>query len=235
MDGPAEFESFFGFSHQSVAETIPGIATSYQKKDTKILSQVVVSPSKLDFMINGVIRITLSSGDPANPPEFQVSPDESIIPAQDLGLFRQQISNFLRRVDSKSILRLALGVDYQQNVPNRDSGYEALGRKLHSVTLNPKTSNEFLYRINRPEFFEVSGEMVPINRLNTWTCAGLNYGVKPEGSDRVEKMFFYAKVAGDYNTSPAFNASILSEESQIKVVDRFFENAEYVATKGEFP
>jgi hypothetical protein len=233
LDGPSEFEKFFGFPHKEIVETVPGIAVQYKKIDSKVVSEVVVSPSKIDFLIHGVFQLSVNVG-PDQPAEFQLNQDRAIVPQLEQEPFRSQISDFIRRDHPKSIVRLALGVDYQMIVANREAGYEALDRKLHSVNLNPKISNEFLYRINYPEVLAVDDDSVPLNRLTMWTCAGINFEVTPDDAERVKKTFFSARVSGDFNTSPVFDISKLGIDSQIKLIDCFFEYANHLATQGEF-
>src|SRR4051794_34676331 len=63
------------------------------------------------------------------------------------------------------ITRVAFGAVLLLPVDNREIGYRELDRLLASVTVDPISTKELLYRINRPKIYK--GNIV-LNRLTTW-------------------------------------------------------------------
>jgi hypothetical protein len=65
--------------------------------------------------------------------------------------------------------RLALGAVLRLPVESREAGYELLSTYYLPFSVDPASSADFLYRINRPIESHVLSEMTKLNRLMTWS------------------------------------------------------------------
>ena len=69
-----------------------------------------------------------------------------------------------------TLQRVAFGALVIQPVEDRKTGYERISKYLiNSVKLDPESSSDFLYQINRPRDSKLNFPELKINRLTKWS------------------------------------------------------------------
>lgn len=92
-----------------------------------------------------------------------------------LGAFPENVTSLLKVVDAwrplaPALKRIAVGATLRQPVDNVRGGYVLLQQYLHSnVRLDPDTSSDFFYQINRPRPATSGLPGLKMNRLMRWS------------------------------------------------------------------
>lgn len=68
-----------------------------------------------------------------------------------------------------SVQRVAFGLILRLPVASREEGYRSLTSYMHNVRIDPETSSDFLYQINRKRTVPVGDSTYRINRLSKWS------------------------------------------------------------------
>jgi hypothetical protein len=108
---------------------------------------------------------------------FRVIKDQDENIKSSLGIFKDVVNSFLLLMEKwflmdklPTLQRIAFGAVIFQPVENRKSGYERLSKYLsESVRLDPDSSSDFIYQINRPRKSKLKIPDLSINRLTRWS------------------------------------------------------------------
>jgi hypothetical protein len=84
-----------------------------------------------------------------------------------LSRFVELMNRWLSSDSFPTVTRIALGSVLRHEVEDRLEGYRFMQSYVKSVKLEPETSRDFVYQINRPRGSKVISELV-INRLSKW-------------------------------------------------------------------
>ena len=109
------------------------------------------------------------------------------------------IKNWFDKHSTTAPDRMAFGGAVLAKAASREASYAELGRLLAGkVTIDPKNSSDFSYRINRPRK-SITDTTITINRLSTWVCQSVTIPppLTPTGT-----IVFNTKVDWDINTTP---------------------------------
>lgn len=172
-----------------------------------------------------------------------IGPDEDLKDVPNVGAFEDVSKSFeemsLRWLAmERPIQRLAWGATLLLPVADRKAGYHTLGKYLPSVKLDPDTSADFLYQINRWKKSSVIPDLI-VNVLQKWsvmkiqrivaqipsTGGGIMGAVTGEGFDA-------CRIELDINSAPDYQGSFNADQAKAL----YFEFAGYgaaVAAKGE--
>lgn len=69
---------------------------------------------------------------------------------------------------ARGVHRVAFGAILRAPVSDKEAGYEALQRYVHSLRLTPGTTSELIFQINRPRMSQVL-QGLQVNRLTKWS------------------------------------------------------------------
>ena len=84
--------------------------------------------------------------------------------------FNDSIKKWFEVDNFPTLQRVAFGAFLIQPVEDRKSGYEVISKYLiNSVKLDPESSSDFLYQINRPRDSKLNFPELKINRLTKWS------------------------------------------------------------------
>lgn len=110
--------------------------------------------------------------------------------------------------------RIAFGVIGLLPASEQRESYEKLGALVRSVKIDPVTSSDFLYRINRPRASTTSIANLRINRLSTWHAIKMGVMALPMGGGRgkVVNEKYACRVEVDINTAPDFQGTFTSQQ-----------------------
>lgn len=131
--------------------------------------------------------------------------------------------------------RLAFGAILIKQTDNVHTGCEEILPYLPRVELDPQTTADFVYKINRPKKSLVEPS-VTINRLNTWSVEGIsNVGVtissgKPGVSTHVRNLHV-CKLVLDINTALLDNP--ISGDKAWEIFQELIEQGNKIASEGD--
>jgi hypothetical protein len=146
---------------------------------------------------------------------YQPSPSDPLAnPFQALGNVSVAMGNFkgqanilmrkLRSIPDIQVLRLAFGAELDMSVPDKQSAYNELNQLLHSVEVDP-TSSDFQYVINRKRKSQIVAD-VEINRLSVWSAVAYHQFVFDNQNMVAPNMVapngFACRLVLDINTVP---------------------------------
>jgi hypothetical protein len=131
------------------------------------------------------------------------------------------------------IKRLALGMLLHQPVDNAPNGYRRLAEYIPAATIDPETTRDFSYRINRPRR-STSVTTLMINRLNTWTVGAIESVTIETTGDRHAERGYVVSVEMDINT-PAEHQGSLPGDALPSVIDELAALSVEIAGNGDQP
>ncbi|WP_414613584.1 hypothetical protein [Stenotrophomonas pavanii] len=104
---------------------------------------------------------------------WKVEDDEPPLQSQSLGDLRSALAIFLEPVcdwlaHQPDVNRVAVGVHALLPSSSRDEAYGHMNDLLPEVTLDPSSSGEAIFQINRWLDCEVEGEQMRCNRISRW-------------------------------------------------------------------
>jgi len=166
--------------------------------------------------------------------------EKDILPM--IGKFQDSLEFFSRLVlrwfdlpgcpDAK---RLAFGAVLLSPVEDRTAGYKQLSELLPCVEMDPESSSDFLYRINRPRQSKIIGNM-KVNRLSNWSVSVWQptaLAVQPEKVTYLTgRQLFTCRVELDINTSSDYDDR-LKPEDQSRVFRELVELGREIAANGD--
>src|SRR5579884_1874938 len=134
--------------------------------------------------------------------------------------------------------RLAFGMVLRLPAGSREEGYEALGRFLHDIRIDPTGSSDFLYQINRWRPSQQQKE-VAINRLSKWTVSRIVHtrlmaGGETLAASPIVELGHAVRAELDINTAATVDAK-LDAKRAAAVLDEEIALALEIATKGDVP
>lgn len=129
-----------------------------------------------------------------------------------LEIFSAPMAEWLNRHPATN--RLAFGASLRLPIANRDEGYAKISEFL-PFSINPKTSTDFLYQINRPTESSII-EKLTINRLSKWSVGLLvrqMIQIDPEGQPTAHVLpgDEHCRLELDINTSGNFQGYLPSD------------------------
>ena len=157
-----------------------------------------------------------------------------------LDLFFEHINRWFERETCPSAIRLAFGTVLLKRVENLQAGYQKIAECLPNVTLDPEHSRDFMYRINRPRESKTGLVGLKINRLSTWSVAGLIrvQSAIPLGVGLVQHFQsperFACRLELDINTAPEYQTGFLREQLS-KVFQELVDLGKEIAQEGDIP
>ncbi len=93
--------------------------------------------------------------------------DESTIQLRDM------LQNWVSTAGQ--IKRIAIGAIALEPVEDRENGYRFLQTMLPALTIQPETSSDFFFQINRPTIGEFREVAIKINRLMKWSVSQVEF------------------------------------------------------------
>jgi hypothetical protein len=137
------------------------------------------------------------------------------------------------------IKRLAFGAILLYPVSSREEGYQLIGKMLPCVVLDPATSFDFLYQINRPRLSQSISPTILINRLTKWSVAKLqrlhielSVEAKVQPSILPHEGFYACRLEIDVNT-PQQNVDQLTKDKLVPLFDELLSLANEISQKGD--
>jgi hypothetical protein len=130
--------------------------------------------------------------------------------------------------------RIAFGAQLIQPTEGHSSAYQLLNRYLHSVKVDPRSS-DFSYQINfrRDSRLQIPG--LAINRLMRWNALRMQLELMAGNTPLEPTAARYAcGLEIDTNTIPEFNTEILAERYP-ELFNELVDLAKEIAAKGEIP
>ncbi|HYM30439.1 MAG TPA: hypothetical protein VEU47_04020 [Candidatus Cybelea sp.] len=124
--------------------------------------EVQASAPRIDFLLTPAAPTDTPPGPPSFPPTVFGAAGEK------LGLFCEAVRGWLAEA-TPNTLRIAFGAILMIPVSSRAEGYGYLSRLLQSVEVDADTTEELLYRVNRPKQSQTNGSL-RLNRIMTWSC-----------------------------------------------------------------
>lgn len=155
-----------------------------------------------------------------------------------LNTFRELLEPWVQSV--APIKRIGLGAVLVMPVENREVGYKTISRFLPAVKLDPTTSSDFSYSINRPRLSKSGIEDLKINRLSRWGVAQLQEIQIQAGIPGAVAImegaadFQAVRVELDINTAGE-RTEPLPQDRQASVFQELTGLAEEIAVKGDIP
>jgi hypothetical protein len=133
-----------------------------------------------------------------------------------------------------NIVRLAFGAVLLLTVEDRNAGYRELDRLLTSVKVDPVSTREMLYRVNRPKPY---ADGLELNRVTTWNSGtrqtfGLSASAGQPSMPISEE--FYVRLEVDNNT-PAQRTEPLEPSKIVPIFQTLVKMALENALRGEIP
>lgn len=219
---PSHFEEWWKKVAKTDAESVNrkpalGAFTAMGPVDDAGL-QLAVTPGRVDWLfgpttVEAVLEHSLGKYD-----------------AQD-ERFGQRLSDWLQ-LPAISINRLALGEVLRMPVPNRVEGYKTAAKLLPCVKLDPRTSKDFMFQINRPR----ESKVIPglsINRLTKWAIVQMNVGVI--GSEKPASSAEFVRLELDISTDKDSQRDLSKDNGLSRLYEEFIGLCREIATKGDAP
>lgn len=154
---------------------------------------------------------------------------------EQLGHFAALMSRWLPACPTAS--RFALAGVLLQPQPDKITGYQQLQGYLHSLKLDP-ASSDFSYQINRPRDTTAGVPRLQINRLTKWSVTllrGLRISAGKDTTSVADTRREYAcRLEFDINTSPDFVGPLPSDRLG-PLLDEFASLTVEIAEKGDIP
>lgn len=121
----------------------------------------------------GVGKITVATAPGRADFVWKVEEEEAPLQSQSLGDLKSALAIFLDPVcgwlsQQSDVTRVAVGVHALLPASDRDSAYAQMNELLPEVNLDPKSSGEVIFQINRWFTLEVDGENIRCNRISRW-------------------------------------------------------------------
>jgi hypothetical protein len=192
--------------------------------------RLVVQPFRLHWLLEAVI--------PA---------EDEVMKAASIGLFPNAIGHFVEGINRwfslgtcPPLRRLAFGGVLFQPVEGRETGYGKLNDYLHSVTLDPNGSSDFLYQINRPRTGASGVEGIGVNRLTKWSVGAFEQVVLALGAPTVDVRAtskgksFALRLEYDINTVHEFEG-VLAKDKLPTILNGLVDLAKEIAVSGDIP
>lgn len=134
--------------------------------------------------------------------------------------------------------RLAFGAILLQPVENKEEGYNRMSQYLTHIQLDPVSSSDFLYQINRPRQSDYVDHL-SVNRLSKWSVVTLRtLHFQLDSNDRTaSSVSSYngssaCRLEIDINTSQEFSGEF-SEEELLKLFDELIALANEISVYGD--
>jgi hypothetical protein len=185
--------------------------------------ETVVTPVRTDVVMSPPLQDAFQT--------TYFGPAEERIPG-----FVSLVSSWLSRTaQTGKIIRLAFGAVLLLPVENREAGYRELDRLLSSVTVDPISTKELLYRKNRPKIYKGN---IELNRMTTWASLdlrkfmGVGTSLVQPSTPISEETFVRLEV--DHNT-PAERTEPLALDEIVPIFEALVEMAVENAARGERP
>jgi hypothetical protein len=133
--------------------------------------------------------------------------------------------------------RLAFGAVLAQPVSDRKAGYLKIAAYLPSIRLDPETSSDFFYQINRPRDSKSGISGLRINRLTKWSVLLFQtLGVSLEKTQMRTTGYGVTETACrlelDINTLPEFSQP-LPQGKLAEIFDELVDMGREIAVKGD--
>jgi hypothetical protein len=151
---------------------------------------------------------------------LEPAPKEAMemIPLPNIGVlekvsteFAKNSANLIHQVGFPPINRMAYGAVALLPVESREKGYEQLEPYLPAVTIDPKNSSEFLYRINRLRESALGIPNLFLNRLNKWSVVTFKIFAGAPASVTMLPGRYFCRLELDINTAAEFPGELPKE------------------------
>jgi hypothetical protein len=152
--------------------------------------------------------------------------------------FKALMTRWLAVPDVPPVNRLALGAVLLQPVDTRQEGYRRLSSYLRAVHVDPETSSDFFYQINRRRPSRTGVANLNINRLSKWSSSLAMRRMIVAGPGGVSiaaaQEFHACRLELDINTAPEFPGP-LPNEIRAGLLDEFVDLSLEIAREGDIP
>jgi hypothetical protein len=187
-----------------------------------------VQPERIDWNLAPVVKIT--EEEPASLPLAGPFPEV-------LGSLLKIATRWLPV--APPITRLAFGAVLAQPVEDRRTGYVQIAKYLHSLTLDPDGSSDFLYQINRPRPSKVGVEGLRVNRLSKWSVLLFQRFSVTLGKTAITTVGLASgdsacRLEVDINTAPEFEG-VLPVDRLSAILQELVDLGREIAEKGDIP
>jgi hypothetical protein len=190
-----------------------------------------VAPERIDWLLAPLIEPSEEAGEelPPTPPSA--------------GPFTEALSSFLKLAiqwlqGCPPVTRLAFGAILFQPTVDRRAGHVQLSKYLHSIDLDPDTS-DFFYQINRPRNSTSGISGLRINRLTKWSVIMFQHFSVTLGKATITTAGYTTQEAAcrvelDINTAPDF-PDVLPHETLPKIFQELVDLGQEITAKGDIP
>jgi hypothetical protein len=155
-----------------------------------------------------------------------------------LDVFCDITSRWFRAEGYPSVWRLAFGAVLLHPVDDREAGYRQLAPYLACVELDPVSSSDFLYRINRPRDARCAIVDLRINRLSKWSVlrgGTTTFVLAPPTPVFVPgQAHFACRLELDINTVPSDRHGFNGGQSS-RIFSELVDLAREIASMGDIP
>lgn len=155
-----------------------------------------------------------------------------------LDVFCDIASRWFRTEGYPSVWRLAFGAVLLYPVDDREAGYRQLGPYLACVDLDPVSSSDFLYQINRPRDARCAIADLRINRLSKWSVlrgGTTTFVLAPSAPVFVPgHAHFACQLELDINTVPSDRHGFDGGQSS-RIFSELVDLGREIASKGDIP
>jgi hypothetical protein len=222
--GTKLFEDFFELKCDEETHRSAEFLSQYSTQKGSVVYQAVIVGPKVDFIAQ--VQLTqeiIESG-------FPVLPEEGNFPDRFLEAAKRLTKNEARRIQ-----RIAVGAHHVLRVDSKDQGYSILSQYLSGFKLD-SNSSDFQYRINRARSVPFNGQNVEINRLATWACLAMTFGMNLQNGKQIPpKIGNAVSVNTDVNTAPAEIFCDLQQDVRESVIGKLFDFTAEIPKLGDVP
>ena len=187
-----------------------------------------VQPERIDWILTPLIKP--AEDEPATLPLAGPFPEV-------LASFLKPVERWLPRCPET--VRLAFGAVLAQPVENRRAGYVQIRQYLRAVDIDPDSSEDFFYQINRPRPSRVGIEGLRVNRLSKWSVLLFQrFSVTLEKS-HISKVGYATgdsacRLELDINTAPDLDLPLPHDGLSV-ILGELVDLAKEIATNGDVP
>ena len=138
--------------------------------------------------------------------------------------------------------RVAFGTVLLRPLSSREEGYGLLDNYLSAVDVDPKGSQDFLYRVNRPRDVDIGEDHpVTVNRLSTWSVLAVRSLIMPVGGGTPEEIqvapsVYHLRLELDISTALQAATQFPTDPNKYAgVFDKLVALGEEIADQGDIP
>lgn len=233
----AVYQKFFGFPAENEAVQKRLFRSEYFTVKERIKCAVVQLGPRLDITISPDASATETAElTSENAAQMQQMIGGFAVIGNDNGMrdgFIQSAQELLPRLGE--LKRLAVVEHYLWSAKSKEESYTRLAIFLPGLRLDPASSSDLHFRINRAKTLDFGGDAVTINRLGEWTSPALIMAIQVNNIDGATTTAFATSCKTDVNTAPKTDLSKLADSQKQALVQSLFELSAGLAENGDTP